>query len=601
MSRRIVHNREYEQLMAFIFAVDEVNRRSDLLPNVTLGYQVFDSCGNINKVINNVLHIMSGIWGPDAIPNYSYKRHDKLVGYIGDLHPVTTNPMAQLLSIFGYTQISYGARDPLLGNKMLYPNFFRTVQNYEIQHVAIAKLIKSFGWNWVGILTTDDDPGEREAEHLSQTLSKYGICKEFEVRISLARHRPYLKKLKSSISEIKTGAKQMKPFKFQHKIPAGSCSAACFPGTRRSPKKSYHSCCHDCIPCSEGHISNISDSKNCQKCPEDQWPNEEKDECIPKLVEFLSYEQDMLAAVFSSMSGLFLIITSSVSAIFLLFLDTPIVKANNQNISFILLLSLKFSLLCMFLFIGRPDDITCMLRQISIGVTFTVAVSSILAKTIMVSIAFKATRPGSSWRKWLGVKLPHSVVLICSLIQFLNGIIWLSISSPFQEMDIDSYPGKIIIQCNEGSVVAFYFMLGYLGVLAAVSFMLAFMVRTLPDIFNEAKYITFSMLVFCSVWICAIPAYVSSKGKSMVSVEIFSILASEFGILSCIFFPKCYNIIMRPEVIPFSIMAASMCDVFAFCVEPMPARRAVEIRFINSGKVPEPEDGGGRGEEQEPP
>ncbi|KAM3938498.1 protein-lysine N-trimethyltransferase SMYD5 [Leptodactylus fuscus] len=31
-------------------------------------------------------------------------------------------------------------------------------------------------------------------------------------------------------------------------------------------------------------------------------------------------------------------------------------------------------------------------------------------------------------------------------------------------------------------------------------------------------------------------------------------------------------------------MAASMCDVFSFCVEPEPARRAVEIRFINSGK-----------------
>ncbi|XP_077136505.1 protein-lysine N-trimethyltransferase SMYD5 [Ranitomeya variabilis] len=31
-------------------------------------------------------------------------------------------------------------------------------------------------------------------------------------------------------------------------------------------------------------------------------------------------------------------------------------------------------------------------------------------------------------------------------------------------------------------------------------------------------------------------------------------------------------------------MAASMCDVFSFCVEPEPARRAVEIRYINSGK-----------------
>ncbi|XP_056384253.1 vomeronasal type-2 receptor 26-like [Hyla sarda] len=292
----------------------------------------------------------------------------------------------------------------------------------------------------------------------------------------------------------------------------------------------------------------LNDSENCQKCPDNQWPNVEKDKCLSKMKDFLSYEQDIMAAVLPSISGLFLIITVSVSGIFLSFLDSPIVKANNRNISFILLLSLKLSLFCVFLFIGHPDDITCMLRQISTGVTFTVAVSSILAKTIMVSIAFKATRPGSSWRKWMGVTLPNSVVLICSLVQVLNGIIWLSVSPPFQEQDIDSYPGKIIIQCNEGSVVAFYFMLGYLGFLAAVSFVLAFMVRTLPDIYNEAKYITFSMLLFCSVWICAIPAYLSSKGKDMVMMEIFAILASEIGILGCIFFPKCYNIIMRPEM-----------------------------------------------------
>ncbi|KAM8975833.1 vomeronasal type-2 receptor 26-like [Pelodytes ibericus] len=284
------------------------------------------------------------------------------------------------------------------------------------------------------------------------------------------------------------------------------------------------------------------------KCPDHEWPNEKKDQCIPKMVEFLSYTDDVLAAVLSSVSVLLCLMTVLILIIFISYWNTPIVIANNRHLSFILLVSILLSFLCVFLFLGRPVDITCMLRQISFGVIFSVAVSSVLAKTIMVYIAFKATKPGSMWKKWIGVKLSNSIVLFFSSIQVGISISWLATSPPFQELDKHSYEGKIIIQCNEGSVFAFYSVLGYLGFLAVVSFIIAFLARTLPDSFNEAKYITFSMLVFCSVWIAMIPAYLSTKGKYMVAVEIFAILTSSAGLLGCIFSPKCYIIVFKPEM-----------------------------------------------------
>ncbi|KAM5138237.1 vomeronasal type-2 receptor 26-like [Mantella aurantiaca] len=204
--------------------------------------------------------------------------------------------------------------------------------------------------------------------------------------------------------------------------------------------------------------------------------------------------------------------------------------------------------LCVFFFLGHPTDTTCWLRQTSFGTLFTIAVSSVLAKTLMVLTAFKATKPGSAWKKWVGVKIPNLVFFICSSFQVLICIVWMAISPPFQELDTRSYQTKIIAQCNEGSVLGFYSVLGYLGVLAAVSFITAFAVRTLPDSFNEAKYITFSMLVFCSVWMAMIPAYLSTKGKYMVAVEIFAILTSNSGLLVCIFFQKCYIILYRPNL-----------------------------------------------------
>ncbi|XP_040191891.1 vomeronasal type-2 receptor 26-like [Rana temporaria] len=284
------------------------------------------------------------------------------------------------------------------------------------------------------------------------------------------------------------------------------------------------------------------------KCPDDEWPNEKKDRCVPKLMEFLSYTDDPIVAAFSTVSILCFLLTGLILGIFIHYRDTPIVKANNRNLSYLLLVSIMLSFLCVFLFLGRPVDITCMLRVTSFGVIFSVAVSSLLAKSTMVCIAFKATKPGSPWRKWMGAKLPYCIICVFSLVQVIICVTWLSISPPFQDQDTHSNQGKIIIQCNEGSVIGFYSVLGYMGLLAAVSFIIAFLARTLPDSFNEAKYITFSMLVFCSVWIAMIPAYLSTRGKYMVAVEVFAIMASSTGLLGCIFFHKCYIILFRPDL-----------------------------------------------------
>ncbi|XP_073442892.1 vomeronasal type-2 receptor 26-like [Dendrobates tinctorius] len=290
-----------------------------------------------------------------------------------------------------------------------------------------------------------------------------------------------------------------------------------------------------------------SDSVSCQKCPEDQWPND-INQCVPKPIEFLSYTNDPTVLVISVISVLCFFKSSVILGIFILFQDTPVVQANNKTMSFILLASIMLSFLCVFLFLGRPTHVTCMLRQTSFGIIFSVAISSILAKTIMVYTAFKATKPGSSWRRLIGVKITNCVVFFCSFIQVLLSIIWLSTSPPFPEMNTHLYQDKIIFQCNEGSMLAFSMLLGYMGLLAAISFIVAFLARNLPDRFNEAKNITFSMLVVCSVWVAFIPSYMSVTGKNTVLVEIFAVIASTFGILGCIFFPKCYIILVRPEL-----------------------------------------------------
>ncbi|XP_017177380.1 vomeronasal 2, receptor 34 isoform X1 [Mus musculus] len=318
------------------------------------------------------------------------------------------------------------------------------------------------------------------------------LSQHLGIKMKLGKFSPYLPHGRHSHLyvdriELATG---------RRKMPSSVCSADCSPGFRRLWKEGMAACCFVCSPCPENEISNE---------------------------------------------------TTVVLCVFVKHHDTPIVKANNRSLSYLLLMSLMSCFLCSFLFIGLPNRAICVLQQITFGIVFTVAVSTVLAKTVTVVLAFKVTDPGRRLRNFLVSGTPNYIIPICSLLQCVLCAIWLAVSPPFVDIDEHTLHGHIIIVCNKGSVTAFYCILGYLACLALGNFSVAFLAKNLPDTFNEAKFLTFSMLVFCSVWVTFLPVYHSTKGKHMVAVEIFSILASSAGILGCIFVPKIYIILMRPE------------------------------------------------------
>ncbi|XP_068127445.1 vomeronasal type-2 receptor 26-like [Hyperolius riggenbachi] len=566
---------EYRGILALIFTVEEINRDPDLLPNVTLGYHIFDTCGDPSLSVGYVLQILSG-YKMEA-PNYSCREREEVAGFIGDTTFPTSHVMAQLLSLYQYTQINYVVTDPLLSKRELFPTLYRLMNDDQDYYGAVITCLLHFGWNFVGMVSGSDVSNGISVEEFGRMMTRHGICVEYafklkeftkdnvQVRADIEKatanvvifcglYSAYTFLFLQDLHDLKkkntfilhgswTDVKYLDAIDFQ----SLNCSLLFL-----RPQK--------LIPHLDDAINNASlftrptdpimedfaDSESCFKCPDEEWPDEKNVRCVPRVDEFLSYD-DVLALVFSLASLTFSSMTIFILGNFIYFWGTLIVKANNRTVSFILLTSILLSFLCVFLFLGCPVDITCLLRQVAFAVFFSISVSCLLAKTVTVCIAFKTTKPGSYWKRLVTVKLSNSLVVICSSVQILICTVWLSVSPPYKEYDMSS-PGKIIIQCNEGSVIGFYSVLGYMGFLAAVSFLLAFMVRTLPDSFNEAKYITFSMLVFCSVWIAMIPAYLSTRGKYMVAVEVFAILASCAGILGCIFLPKCYIIHFKPEL-----------------------------------------------------
>ncbi|KAG8453118.1 hypothetical protein GDO86_004801 [Hymenochirus boettgeri] len=251
--------------------------------------------------------------------------------------------------------------------------------------------------------------------------------------------------------------------------PRSVCSESCSPGYRKAPRNVQFTCCYDCVHCSEGQISNTTDMENCIQCLEDQWPNDNRTVCVQRTIEYLSYE-DYLGQSLAALSVILSLKAILVLHIFIKHHKTPVVKANNQTLSYILLLfSLTLSFLCcFFLFIGHPEKVTCLLRQVTFGINFTISVSCVLAKISHVVIAFNATKPGSKIKKWVGTRVSIFLVLLCTLVQVVISVLCLADLLPtIPSYDTHTYPGKMILQCNEGSVPLFYTVIGYMGFLSA--------------------------------------------------------------------------------------------------------------------------------------
>ncbi|KAI1885541.1 hypothetical protein AGOR_G00204840 [Albula goreensis] len=280
------------------------------------------------------------------------------------------------------------------------------------------------------------------------------------------------------------------------------CSPTCQQGQFKKTTDGQHTCCYECINCTENQFTNDTDMDQCINCDtETEWAPVGNSHCIPKTLEFFSW-QDGFTVFLVTLAALGILLVFLVAVLFLKYRQTPVVKAAGGPICFLILLSLTGSFVSTILFVGQPTDLQCQVRQVLYGLSFTCCVSCILVKSLKILLAFHFN-PGIQTALHRLYK-PYWIIGVCVGLQALLCTLWLVFEPP-RAIDIPNLT-TILSQCFEGSYGAFGAMLGYVALLAIVCFGFAFKGRKLPEHYNEAKFITFGLLIYFISWVIFIPS-----------------------------------------------------------------------------------------------
>uniref|UniRef100_A0A667ZE47 G-protein coupled receptors family 3 profile domain-containing protein n=1 Tax=Myripristis murdjan TaxID=586833 RepID=A0A667ZE47_9TELE len=171
------------QLQVMTFAIQEINQRTPkVLPNLTIGYDIYDTCGDVTFAIRATFGLLKDKFNSCFQPGDSNSTvpepHAKVV--IGERYSEVSVAVARILTLSSVAQISYGSTSELLSKKRKFPTFLRTLSSDTYQTKAIAKLVEKFNWKIVSVVGSDDEYGKYGSEQLIDIFTEMDICIDFK-------------------------------------------------------------------------------------------------------------------------------------------------------------------------------------------------------------------------------------------------------------------------------------------------------------------------------------------------------------------------------------------------------------------------------------
>lgn len=322
------------------------------------------------------------------------------------------------------------------------------------------------------------------------------------------------------------------------------CSPKCHPGFWKQPKEHYPECCWNCIRCRGNSVSNHSGATTCVSCPDGSKANYAKSFCdvIP------------ITEIYKTPAGIAVAgaCTVGVVAVFLTFISlfnkrkTPIVKASSKEITYVLLFGLAWCYIIPISLLLQPTHLLCQTRPFVLSSGIAMVIGSLLTKTNRIARIFSAKIMRTGNTNYLSNKWQRVFVGLCIVLENSFAALWI-ITSPIKATRVSHGSHEVLIECMTDSMLGFTIWAAINVALVLLCTYQAFLVRKVPENFNEAKFIAFSMVTVCVSGAVFVPTFLGTKGLYRIILTCFLVIFCSTIALVSLFAPKVYIIYFRPE------------------------------------------------------
>ncbi|KAM9687703.1 taste receptor type 1 member 1 [Trichechus inunguis] len=344
-----------------------------------------------------------------------------------------------------------------------------------------------------------------------------------------------------------------------NQVPKSVCNKNCSKGYRRMVTGVHH-CCFTCVSCEAGTFLNESDLYHCQPCGKEEWAPQGSQTCFPRTVVFLTWHNP-ISWVLLAANTLLLLLLGGTAGLFAWHFDTPVVKSAGGRLCFLMLGSLAVGSCSLYCFFGEPTLSTCLLRLAPFALGFTIFLSCLTIRSFQLVFIFKfSAKVPTFYHAWVQNHGAGLFVVLSSMAQLLICLTWLVVWTPLPTREYEHFPQLVMLECTQANSLGFILSFAYNGLLSVSAFACSYLGKDLPENYNEAKCVTFSLLLNFVSWITFFTTASVYQGRYLPIVNVLAVLSSLCGGFSGYFLPKCYVILRRPDLNSTEHFQASIQD-----------------------------------------